>query len=47
MDLGVIWIVSSWNVFFFSTIDDQKVIYPCLFAVKFSSSVLVLLSNVL
>jgi len=33
---GVIWIVSSRNVPIFSTIDNQKVIYPYLFAIYFS-----------
>jgi len=33
---SVIWIVSSKNVFIFSTIDDRKVIYPCLFTFSFS-----------
>jgi hypothetical protein len=47
LHLGVIWIVSSRNVFIFSMIDDQEIIYPCLFAFNFSSNVLVLLFNVL
>jgi hypothetical protein len=45
--LGVIWIISLGNVPVFSTIDDQEVIYPCLFAFNFLSNVLVLLFNVL
>jgi hypothetical protein len=47
VDLGVTWIVSLRNVFIFSIIDNQKVIYPCLFSFKFSSNVLILLSIVL
>jgi hypothetical protein len=35
--LGVIWIISLGNLPIFSTIDDQEVIYPCLFAFNFSS----------
>jgi hypothetical protein len=31
----------------FSTIDDQEVVYPCIFAFNFSSNVLVLLINML
>jgi hypothetical protein len=34
-------------VHIFSTIDDQEVIYPFLFAFKFSSSMLILFFNVL
>jgi hypothetical protein len=44
---GVIWIISSRNMLIFSTIDNQKVIYPCLFAINFSSNMLILLSNML
>jgi hypothetical protein len=44
--LDVIWIVSSGNVLIFSTINDQKVIYPCLFTFNFSNSVFILLLNV-
>jgi hypothetical protein len=47
MHLGVIWIVSSRSVLVFSTINDQKVIYPCLFTFNFLGNVLVLLFNVL
>jgi hypothetical protein len=43
----VIWIVSSGNVPIFFTIDNYEIIYPCPFAFKFSSSVLILLFNVL
>ncbi len=43
---GVIWIVSSKNVLVFFTIDDQKVIYPCFFAFKFSNNMLVLIFSV-
>jgi hypothetical protein len=45
--LGVIWIISSRNVLVFSTIDNQNVIYPYLFAFSFSSSMLILLFNML
>ncbi len=38
---NVIWIVSLRSVFFFSMIDDQEVIYPCLFAFIFLGNVLV------
>jgi hypothetical protein len=44
---GVIWIVSSGNVFVFSMINDWEVIYPCFFAFNFSSNVLGMLFNVL
>jgi hypothetical protein len=44
---SVIWIVSLRSVHVFSIIDDQKDIYPCLFAFNFSSNMLVLLFNVL
>jgi len=37
--LGMIWIVSLRNVPIFSTIDDWKVIYPCLFAFNFLGNV--------
>ncbi len=45
--LGMIWIVSSRNVLVFSTINNQKVIYPYLFAFSFLCNVLVLRFNVL
>ncbi len=38
---SMIWIISLGNVPIFSMVDDWKVIYPCLFAFNFSSSVLV------
>jgi hypothetical protein len=38
---GMIWIVSSRIVLVFSTISNQEVIYPCLFAFSFSGSMLV------
>ncbi len=41
--LSVILIISSRNVPIFSMIDDQKVIYPCLFVFNFLGNVLVLL----
>jgi hypothetical protein len=44
--LGVICIVSSGNCSSFS-INDQNVIYPCLFAINFSSIMLILMFNVL
>ncbi len=47
MHLGVIWIVSLGSVLVFSTIDDQEVIYPCLFAFNFSGNVLIFLFSVL
>jgi hypothetical protein len=47
MHLGMIWIISLGNVLIFSMIDDQKVIYPCLFAFNFLGNVLVLLSSML
>ncbi len=47
MHLSMIWIVSLGNVLVFSMINDRKVIYHCLLAFNFSSSVLVLLFNVL
>jgi len=43
--LGMIWIVSSGSAFFFFTIDNQEVFYPCLFSFNCSSIVLVLLSK--
>jgi hypothetical protein len=43
----MIWIVSLGSVLAFSIIDDQEVIYPCLFAFNFLSNVLVLPFNVL
>jgi hypothetical protein len=45
MHLNVIWIISLRSVFVFSTIDDWKVIYPCLFAFKFLGDVVILLFN--
>jgi hypothetical protein len=42
---SMIWIISSRNVPIFSTIDDQKIIYPYLFAFIFSSNMLVLPFN--
>jgi hypothetical protein len=36
--LGVIWIISLSSVLVFPMIDDQEVIYPCLFTFNFSSS---------
>ncbi len=44
---GVIWIVSLESVLVFPTIDDQKIIYLCLFTFNFSWSMLVLFFNVL
>jgi len=44
--LGVIWIVSLGNVLMFSIIDNQEVIYPCLFTFNFSNNMLVLFSRV-
>ncbi len=35
------------NVHFFSIIDDREVIYPCLFAFNFLSSMLIFFFNVL
>jgi len=43
---SVIWIVSLGNVFTFSKIDNQEVIYLCLFAFNFSGNMLILLFNV-
>jgi hypothetical protein len=45
--MGTIWIVSSWSVPIFPTIDNREVTYPCLFAFNFLSNVLVLFFNVL
>jgi hypothetical protein len=39
--LGMIYIVSLGNVLVSSTINDQKVIYPCPFAFNFLGSMLV------
>ncbi len=47
MHPNVIWIVLLGNMLVFSTIDDQEVVYPCIFAFNFSSNVLVLLINML
>jgi len=44
---GVIWIVSLRNAPIFSMIDDQEVIYPCLFAFNLSSNMLLFFFNVL
>ncbi len=45
--LSVIWIVSSGNVLVFSMIDNQEIIYPCFFAFKLLSNVLILIFSVL
>jgi len=45
--LGMIWIILLKNVLVLFMLDDQKVIYPCLFAFIFSSSVLFMLFNML
>jgi hypothetical protein len=47
MHLGMIWIVSSRNVFIFSRIDDWEVIYPCLFAFRFLGNMLIFFFNAL
>jgi len=44
---GMIWIVSSRSVFAFSKIDNQEIIYICLFTFNFLSNMLVLLVNML
>jgi hypothetical protein len=44
--LNVIYIVSLENVLVFSKIDDQKIIYPCLFAFIFLDNLLILFFNV-
>ncbi len=44
---NMIWIISSRSVFVYFTIDDRKIIYPCIFVFNFSNYVLVLLFNVL
>jgi len=44
--LGVIWIISSRNVFVFFMINNKKIIDPCFFAFNFSNNMLVLLFNV-
>jgi hypothetical protein len=33
--IGVIWILSSGSMLVFSTINNQEVIYPCLFCIQF------------
>jgi hypothetical protein len=43
--LGVIWIMSSRNVFIFSIINNQEVTYSYFFAFDFSSNMLILLFN--
>jgi hypothetical protein len=45
--LGMIWIISSGSVLVFSMINDQKVIYPCLFAFNLLGNMLILLFNML
>jgi hypothetical protein len=47
MHPNMIWIILLRNVFVFSTIDDQEVIYPCFFTFDFSNNVLVLFFNML
>jgi hypothetical protein len=39
---NVIWIISLGSVFVFSMIDNQEVIYPCLFAFSFLGNLLVI-----
>jgi hypothetical protein len=43
---GVIWIISSRNVFVFFMINNKKIIDPCFFAFNFSNNMLVLLFSV-
>ncbi len=38
MHLGMKWIVSFGSAFVFSTIDNQEIIYPYIFAFNFSGS---------
>ncbi len=45
MHSNMIWIISLGNVPIFSIINNQEVIYPCLFAFNFLNNLLILFFN--